>query len=580
MSKHILHIARVIEVDGAKLIGELETNVSDLYRSYKSRKYAVGQVGSLVRIDVGNTIVFGIVTSLRMREELIDNVVVIPHSTDPDSDSKWIEIELFGQGEKNGARDEDFTFQRGISTYPLPGQGVRLATVEELKVIYAKPNASTVKIGSVAQVKGLPAYLLMDELLGKHFAILGTTGSGKSCTVALIFQSILRECPHAHIVLLDPHNEYHRAFPGQAECIDPTTLQIPHWVLNFQESIGLFVGKTEFAATSQTNILKDAILSAKKAFPGQVLTSEKITVDSPVPYKLSDVKDFITKNKPTTVSGSEPYNKILNKIETLEQDKRFDFLIRPDESVSDNLVEIVSSIFRIPNNNKPLSIIDLSGIPSDVVDVVVSVLCRLIFDFALWSKERAKVPLFLVCEEAHRYAPKKDEAAFQPTKEALSRIAKEGRKYGVGLCLVTQRASELSETILSQCNTIIALRMTNQQDQDFVRRALPDNVSSLVNTLPALQNREALIVGEGTIVPLRVFFDEIEESKRPKSSNVDFATPWKTEITDNSLVKETIKNWREQNRETPQKIPVIDTDSKTTETKSKKKVQTNEIGTS
>ncbi|MFA5935067.1 MAG: DUF87 domain-containing protein [Candidatus Paceibacterota bacterium] len=571
MSKHILHIARVVEVNGAKAIGELETNVSDLYRSYKSRKYAVGQVGSLVRIDVGNTIVFGIVTSLRMREELIDGATKTQHSVDPSSDSKWIEIELFGQGEKNGTEDEDFIFQRGISTYPLPGQGIRLATVEELKVIYAKPNTPTVKVGSVAQVKGLPAYLLMDELLGKHFAILGTTGSGKSCTVALVFQSILKECPYAHIVLLDPHNEYPRAFPDQSESIDPTKLQLPHWLLNFEESLSVFIGMTEHEATRQNNILKDAILNAKKIFPSQVLDLDKITIDSAVPYKISDVVNHITeaKNK-LTESKQDSHLKILNKIETLKSDKRFSFLLRPDDEIKDNLHEIISDILRIPGKGKPISIIDLSGIPSDVVDVVVSVLCRLIFDFALWNEKRIQTPLFLVCEEAHRYVPKKDEAAFQPTKQALSRIAKEGRKYGVGLCLVTQRASELSETILSQCNTIIALRMTNQQDQDFVRRALPDNVSSLVNTLPALQNREALVVGEGTIVPLRVFFDEIEESKRPKSSNVAFAAPWKVEITDNLLVKETIKNWREQNRVIP--TPVTSSTEKVeVQVKSKKK---------
>jgi hypothetical protein len=468
--------------------------------------------------------------------------------TEKVTDSKWIEIELFGQGEKRGVNDDDFIFQRGISTYPLPGQEVRLATVEELKVIYAKPNTSTIKVGSVAQVKGLPAYLLTDELLGKHFAVLGTTGSGKSCTVALLLHSILKECPHAHIILLDPHNEYPRAFPDNSELIDPTTLQIPQWVLNFEESIALFVGKTEYAATSQTNILKDAILSAKKAFTPIVIAPEKITVDTPVPYKMSDVKNFI-KLKLTGKATDEPYNKILNKIETLEQDARFSFLIRPDADVKDNLSEILSSILRLPNNGKSLSIIDLSGVPSDVVDVVVSVLCRLIFDFALWNKDRLETPLFLVCEEAHRYVPKKDEAAFQPTKQAISRIAKEGRKYGVGLGLITQRPSELSETILSQCNTIIALRMTNQQDQEFVKRSLPDNISSLVNTLPSLQNREAIIVGEGTVVPLRVFFDEIKDENRPRSSNVLFTSSWNKEITDNSVVTETVTNWREQNRE-------------------------------
>ena len=164
-----------------------------------------------------------------------------------------------------------------------------------------------------------------------------------------------------------------------------TTLQIPHWVLNFEESIELFVGKTEHAATSQTNILKDALLKARKDFPGQAIVANKITVDSPVPYKLGDLVQNVNAAKPTTESKAEPYNKILNKIETLRTDKRFEFLLRPDTDVKDNLSDILSKLFRIPPANKPISIIDLSGVPSDVVDVVVSVLCRTIFDFTLWN---------------------------------------------------------------------------------------------------------------------------------------------------------------------------------------------------
>ena len=179
---------------------------------------------------------------------------------------------------------------------------------------------------------------------------------------------------------------------------------------------------------------------------------------------------------------------------------------------------------------------------------VVSVLCRMIFDFAVWSPRPVKVPILLVCEEAHRYAPRSDAAAFQPTKQALARIAKEGRKYGVSLGLVSQRPSELAETILSQCNTIIALRMSNEQDQNFVQRALPDAVRSLVDVLPTLRAQEALIVGEGTAVPVRVRFSDLAEDRRPHSADVPFATLWKEDTADADYVVDIVRRWRHQER--------------------------------
>jgi DNA helicase HerA-like ATPase len=470
--------------------------------------------------------------------------------------AKWIEIELLGQGGKTGLTEADFIFERGISTYPLPGQPIFLATIEELQRVYAKPNRAAIQIGTVSQARGLPVHLLLDDLLGKHFAVLGTTGSGKSCAVALILEAILSQYPYGHVILLDPHNEYSRAFGEKARVIDPTMLEIPHWLLNFEESVELFVGKTEHAATSQTNILKDAILKARKDFsfqgastktPG--LTPDKVTVDTPVPYTLASLVQSIVAAEPSAESKAESHNKIISKIKLLREDKRFNFLLLPDEKVSDNLSTFLSELIRVPSQGKPISIIDLSGVPSDVVDVVVSVLCRTVFDFALWNSRRREFPLLLVCEEAHRYAPRSDEAAFQPTKRALSRIAKEGRKYGVGLALVTQRPSELSESIVSQCNTVIALRMSNEQDQNFVQRALPDNVKSLVNALATLRTREALVVGEGTTVPVRVVFDEIPEPKQPRSQDVLYSKAWSNEMGDLTLVNEVVARWRTQERE-------------------------------
>jgi uncharacterized protein len=543
----VLRIARVIEVNGFRTIGEMEASVLDLYRTYRSRRYAIGQVGSVVRIDTGDTHVFGIITSLRMLEtpEVGKRGITRPES----ANTKWIEIELFGQGRKTGIEEAEFDFERGVSSYPLPGQPIYLATVEELRKVYAKPDKPTIKVGSVSQVKGLPVHLITDELIGKHTAVLGTTGSGKSCAVALLLHGILNEYPHAHIVLFDPHDEYPSAFPEKAELLDPTKLEIPHWMLNFEESVELFVGKTEYAATSQTNILKEALLKARRQFPNPSLSADKITVDTPVPYRLGDLQANIEAAKQgLTPSKAESHDKILTKLEILRNDKRFEFMFLRDNAVTDSLVSLMSRHLRIPDLGKPLSIIDLSGVPSEVVDVVVSVLCRAIFDFALWNPDRQKMPLLLVCEEAHRYAPRKDEAAFEPTKQALARIAKEGRKYGVGLFLVSQRPSELSETILSQCNTTIALRMSNEADQHFVSRALPDSVRSLVDALPALRTREGLVVGEGCSVPVRILFDEIPLNLRPRSSNIPFAESWKNNDPTEAQVTEAVRRWRAQDR--------------------------------
>ena len=552
MSDEILKIGHVVEVSGSRVVGELEGTVEDLYRTYRSRRYTVGQVGSIVKIKAGDKLVFGVVTALRMTE-LPPDAGAATRGQPLASDAKRLEVDLFGEGLRTGLGEGDFDFQRGIATYPLPGQGIFLANVVELERIYRRPNKSSIHVGALSQASSLPVHLLMDELLGKHFAVLGTTGAGKSCSVTVLLRAILEKAPKAHVILLDPHNEYRQAFRRDAEVIDPTILNLPHWLLNFEESVGLFVGKTEYAATSQTNILKDAILKARRDFNLNGNIVDSITVDTPVPYKLNDLIDQINqvmpKNKDGTPSAkAEPYQKMASKIETLRQDKRFSFLVRSDDDVKDDLETILTRYLRIPVSGKPLSIIDLSGVPSDVVDVVVSVLCRMIFDFAVWSPRPVEVPILLVCEEAHRYAPRGDDAAFQPTKQALSRIAKEGRKYGVGVGLISQRPSEISESILSQCNTLIALRMSNEQDQNFVRRALPDSVRSLVDTLSTLRTQEALVVGEGSVVPVRLRFDDLPEGNRPQSADVPFAERWSTETADAAYVKEVIRRWRSQER--------------------------------
>ena len=264
MSDSILKVGRVVEVSGPKVVGELESSVEELYRTYKSRRYLVGQIGSIVKIEVSDRLVFGVVTALRMAEVL--NETGLNSMTESNSNAKWLEIELFGEAIRTGLDEGDFEFDRGVVNFPLPGNGIFVATSTELSQIYRQPNKPSIHVGTLSQSSSLPVHLLTNELLGKHFAVLGTTGSGKSCAVTVLLQSILKKSPHAHIILLDPHNEYSNAFKECAEVIDPISLDLPHWLMNFEESISLFVGKTEFVATSQTNILKEAILNARKNF--------------------------------------------------------------------------------------------------------------------------------------------------------------------------------------------------------------------------------------------------------------------------------------------------------------------------
>ena len=532
-----LKIGRVVEITGGRTVGELEVAPQNLTRTVDGHVYRLAQVGSIVKVDMDDALLFGIITDVRLYDG---------HSTSTGA-LRPIGIEFFGQGVKQG--EDRFTFERGIAAYPLPGQSIHMATVDELRRIYAPPNVPTIQVGSLSLVQDIPVHLMLDPLVGKHFAVLGTTGSGKSCTVALLIQRIIEKYPHGHVALIDPHNEYESAFGALAERVDPTMMDLPHWLLNFEETVELFVGRIAEVAPVEVTIVKEALLHSRRAMAQSLADKHRVTVDTPTPYKLGELINHINVARHRVVGDErDPHDRILNRIDTMQHDRRFDFMLKKDTEVKDTLVKMLSQYLRIPSNRKPLSIFDLSGVPSDVVDVVVSVLCRLIFDAALWNPKREEMPILVVCEEAHRYVPRGRDTVFQPTKRALSRIAKEGRKYGVGLALITQRPSELDESVMSQCNTVISLRLSNEQDQNFVKRALPDSSRSLVDALPTLRTGEAIAVGEGVSVPVRLTFDRVPDEKRPRSADVGFAEAWSEVVTDTEILERTVRYWRAQNR--------------------------------
>jgi DNA helicase HerA-like ATPase len=522
----------ITSVSGSRLTGSID--VPDTGADADDTVSAGLQIGGLVRIPGRASEVYGVVQSLRIERDPVNA-----------SESRIAEIQVLGEVlQATNAR-----FERGVSAYPALGAAIHTTTRDDLSIVYAAPDVSNVRIGSLSQDPSVPAFVLTDDLLGKHFAILGTTGCGKSCSVALILRSILAAHPNGHIVLLDPHSEYSRAFGAQAEVIRPDDLELPYWVLNFEETASLMTTPNSETREQETSILKRAVLDARQKYAAK--DAAFITVDTPSPYRLTDLVRYIdTKmgefEKP---ENSVPFLRLKARIEALGADKRLGFMF-PGHMIKDNLDEILARLLRIPVSGRPVTLLDISGMPGEVVDVVVSVICRVIFDYAVWSDRDRSAPVLLVCEEAHRYVPQAESAGFEPTKRALSRIAKEGRKYGISLCLVTQRPSELSMSILSQCNTLFALRMSNERDHEFVRNALPECAQSFLSSLPALRTREAIVVGEGVPVPMRVRFDELAPAFRPHSDSASFSDAWRKADADQdgSLLAETIRRWRAQGR--------------------------------
>jgi len=494
--------------------------------------YATAQIGALVKVPTLSSTAFGFIASLTFEFAGTDMQVA------------FADIDLLG--ELTG-RSGDAKFIRGISIYPVLGAPLFNATGEDIKLIYAKPNSWTLQIGSLHQDADTPAYLMSQEFLSKHSAIVGTTGSGKSCALTLILRTMLTAHPNGHVVMLDPHGEYATAFDDIAELITPDTMQLPYWLLSFEEIVEVLCSTDPIARSREAPILKEVIMAAKQDFLGAGTTLSNLTVDTPTPYRLTSVLQRISDamGKLDRPDSSLPYLRLMTTIENLRKDPRYAFMFE-GMTVRDNMNEILSLFLRIPVSGKPITILDISAVPSEIVNVVVSVLARLIFDFALHSEREEAIPVLLVCDEAHRYIPRDESQSFEPTRRSIARIAKEGRKYGVSLCLVTQRPSELSEAILSQCSTIFSLRMNNERDQKFVRSMLPDDAAGLLNVLPTLRQREAIVVGEGVAHPMRIRFADLADKHRPKGEAANFPEAWQNDKKGRDFIGKIVDRWRNQ----------------------------------
>jgi len=554
-----LAIGKIIEVDGSHVVAELEPKLSELSRVYAGETYPIGQFGSIVKIHFGRRIIFAFVGRLRMKTEYEAERGITPQASD---DERIVEADLFGEGEwvlDSAATPPKWRlkFERGVVTYPLPQQTVYLTPRAELRFIYGQSKGTVVRLGEHVGSGGTPCYAEMNELLGKHTAILGSTGSGKSGTVAAVIHSLLERGEVSgygkwlpRIIILDPHNEYPAAFPAHKKLsTDNGSLSLPYWLLNFQESVALLIGKTEFVATSQANIVKTALLKARVTGAQELgLDPTKITVDSPVPYKLSVFKAAVEADKPPQASKQDSHNSILEKLDVLVRDARVRFLMA--EWAGGNEDPFPAIVEQLVGAGPQPRIVDLSGVPNEVAGVSSAVIARTLFNLKVWQNadERSKDPVLLVCEEAHRYVPNRGEAQYEAAQEAVRRIAKEGRKYGLGLLLVSQRPSEVEATVLSQCNSWIVLRITNDADREHVRSILPDSMAGLTKMLSGLRRQEAIFVGQAAMLPSRILVRSLEPNQLPRSHDIDFDAGWQTDPMTPEQLKTVGSRWRYQQR--------------------------------
>ncbi len=530
-----LRIGEVMDISGSssQIILSAEA-VHSLAGSPDSTIAMAGQVGSQIKIRVGENWLIAGIRNQKLHQRDSNYIVAT--------------VDFLGEGDEEVLTGKISNFRRGVTRYPIPGSPVYASTSPDLRQIYAADDRPHVEIGTIYPTKDTRAALYIDPLLGKHFALLGSTGTGKSTSAALILHKIIECAPEGHVVMIDPHGEYNAAFKGQGAIFDVDNLAMPYWLLNFDEHCEVFVTSEGAERQIDREILGRCLLAARaknKASEGV----SKLTIDSPVPYLLSDLLNIIQTEmgKLEKSTSSAPFQRLKGKIEELRADPRYNFMFS-GMLVGDTMASFLAKIFRLPGDGRPISIVDVSGVPSDVVRVVVAVLARMVFDFAIWSRDEPQRPILLVCEEAHRYVPNERNADASSVGRILSRIAKEGRKYGVSLGLITQRPSDLAEGVLSQCGTIIAMRLNNERDQNFVKAAMPEGSRGFVDSIAALRNRECVICGEGVSVPIRVMLDTLAPEKRPASTDPLFSDLWRETGGEAEIVDRVVRRWRSQGR--------------------------------
>jgi hypothetical protein len=491
---------------------------------------SAGMLGSLLKVESQGLWVIGTLRAIEQQDGAAVGIIDFVGEAEADPDGRITR------------------FRRGVGTYPRAGDRAWPMDGAETARVFSGDERPHIQVGIVYPTGQVRAAVFFDTFLSKNFAIVGSTGTGKSTATALFLHRIIEQAPQGHVVVIDPHGEYARAFADTGMIFNVDNLELPYWLLNFEEHCEVLLTSEGAVREMDRDILARCLqLARMKSVYAQGLSS--VTTDTPIPYLLSALMDTLASEMGKISEGQNApnYLRIRGKLEQIMRDPRHKFMFDRRYS-NDNMAEFMSRILRLPVAGKPISVIDLSGVPSAVVSAVVSVLSRIVFDFAVWSRGEQRRPVVLVCEEAHRYIPSRSISKHSTVRDVLERIAKEGRKYGVSLGLVTQRPSDLAEGALSQCGTIVSLRLNNDRDQAFVKNALPEGGRSLLDAIPALRNRECIISGEGVAAPIRVRLDDLEPHKRPASDDRVFSELWVETGDDDEMLDRVIARWRANTR--------------------------------
>ena len=521
---------------------------------------SVGQLGSYVAIRQNDVHIIAIVTRMTEQEAL-----AAPTIETPGEDTARLPFaKRIARLTPIGSIRADGHFDRGVGQYPTTGAEVHAIGSGDIAKMFERFQSKGFSVGTVSTHPSLKVCLDPSNLFGRHFAILGQTGSGKSWTVAALVQRTVEVMPRAHIILLDLHGEYcwkredghrHYAFVDAiVRHVDARDLEIPYWLMTYAELCDMLIDRTEQAAHNQTAFFRDTLrqLREKEKTP---LGLARVTVDTPVFFSLPELVRAVEAKNTEMVQGARglkqgdmfgDFDRFLVRLASRMNDVRYDFLLQPKvRTNSASLVEMLRDFVGLGTQKVAITVIDLSSVPFDVRPTVAAQIGRLAFEFNYWNPKYREFPILLICEEAHAYIPRQSESQFAGSRKSMERIAKEGRKYGVGLAVVSQRPHEVSETVLALCGTFFCLRITNPDDQGYVRSLVPESEGDLVGVLAGLGRGEALVLGEAVPLPTRLQFDK--PSPTPNSDDVDFYNRWKDGPTDLD-VDAIVKRWRSQER--------------------------------
>ena len=462
-----------------------------------------------------------------------------------------------------GEIGEEGEFNRGVSHFPTSGAGLFEVSQDDLHAIFSRHSEVSYKIGRLTSFEDIDVYMDASAFFGRHTAILGQSGSGKSWTVASLIQSAMRSMPETHIILMDMHGEYsdkdvdgvisRSPFDAtRVRCLNAQDIEFPYWLLSYSELCELITDPADEYASIQTSVLRSMLIKLKRETNAH-LELGHITVDSPVYYSLDDLMEAMQKaNVETSDFGKTrsplfgKFDQVLVRLSSLLNDTRYDFLMKPQTRTSTgSLASLMQDLVGLGEPRANITVLDLSAVPFDVVPMVTAQIGRLAYEFNFWNPLCREFPLYLICEEAHEYIPREDIPRYREARRSMERIAKNGRKYGVGLCVVSQRPHDVSETVLAQCSSYICLRISNPDDQEYVRSMVPEAVRGTFAALTSLSKGEAVALGEA--VPMPVRFRVEKPNPPPNSRDVDYARNWRDGGRPIS-VESLVSNWHRQVR--------------------------------